>query len=111
MTFPTANMRVEISAFGLITAGTHLNTLFSEWEWAYDFWGKPHEFASICHLDIWYRAIRTKNRFPLQRWRSILQQSAFFVVAAAIIIPIKKAAFLSGGCTHMFSWLDESKPV
>lgn len=39
MTFSTANMRIEISAFGFNTAGIHLNTLLSKWERTYEFWG------------------------------------------------------------------------
>jgi len=56
--------------------------------------------ASIGLKDARYRAAKTQGRLPGQGRAGAGEQAAFFLVPAAMIIPIKETAFFTGRCAH-----------
>jgi hypothetical protein len=100
MAIAAANVGVKIGPAGLGTASGDDNLALQERESPFQFWFKNHKLASVSQQNIWDGAGRAKIGRPGEGRAGVCQQAAFFVVAASVVIPVKKATFFSSRCSH-----------
>ncbi len=97
MAFSAADVWIKARAFRLFAKSAHLDTPLEGCpKWAGHQAAQVHEFASVGTLNGWHRAGAAKVPPPVST-----QQAAFFMVATAIVIAIKKLAFRAGWSPHI----------
>ena len=100
MAFATANVRIEAGTQCLGAGSLNFYLLLQEREGSYQVRFQDHMRAGIRHQNFRYRAAKAQFRLPGQRWGGGFKQPAFLLIATAIIIPIKIAAFFSSRSSH-----------
>jgi hypothetical protein len=95
MALTAADIRIFNVSMGLGAIGAHGDLFVQAEEPPFDFTGKDHVRAGICHDNIGNRACFAVFNFP--RWGGISNQAAFLMVAATVIITVEIWAFFSCG--------------
>jgi hypothetical protein len=89
MAFSTTNLRFSHRTFRKRAERTHLNPS-AQTEYALVYLGREnHVWTGICAVNPRYWAFLTQSRIPISFSRFIVDQAAFLMIAAAIIIPEK----------------------
>jgi len=68
MALAATNLGFGHAFVGLRTVSAHLHLGFANQEWSDDFALQYHMFATVCQLDIGYRASVAKAGFPGLGW-------------------------------------------
>ena len=96
MALPAADVRIETGPSAFLAKGCHPGAaLERSREWSRHFGAQHHELARVGAQDGWDRARAAQVAGP-----ACGEQATLFVVAAAVVIPIKIFTFGSGRSFH-----------
>ena len=100
MAYPTTDVWIEAGAIGLFAISSHLDArLKAGGKRAAYIRAQAHELAGIRPVNGWHRAGAAQGRLP-----GGANQTAFFMVAAAIIVAIEIFTFRTGRSFHIFKF-------
>ena len=100
MTLSTSYLRFSHLLIRFCAIGAYNHLLFKFTKGPFDLSMEDHMLACVGTDDSGYWAGFTQLGIPISGRRSIPNKAAFFVILAAVIIPVEVTTFNSGWSTH-----------